>query len=217
MSRKLAFGSGIRIELDFKLNSPDPKWVDKTSSPHGCHLWRKGLDKDGYGRLSSWNPEKEGIHKNENWEVHIAAFLLAHNLEEMPEETPHVLHTCSKDCEKTDEDPKGIKYRRCCNPEHLYAGTPQQNIDDKVREGRQATRDSVNPTGAKGEANGNTRLNWPKVREIRILYATGKWFQWQLGLKFDVSQTLIGRIINNKIWKPEDDPANQSTSQLKEN
>ncbi len=198
---KLAFGSKARLEVEQKLN--DPEWIDKTSSPHGCHLWIRAIaKKTGYGQISSWNPAGD----DENWRVHVAAFLLANGLEEIPAVTPHVLHNCSSLYEKTDEDPKGIKYRRCCNPSHLYAGTPQQNMDDKVREGR-SSGGAINP--AKGEDCSWAKLNWPKVREIRCLYKTGEWVQWQLGLKFDVHKALISNIINNKIWKEEDDPANQ--------
>ncbi len=199
MTRKLKFGSKVRLDFDFKLNAPDSEWIDKTSSPHGCHFWKGHINKDGYGIIASHNPEKEGIYKNEHLGVHVAVFLLANDLEEMPAATSQACHKCSGNYKPGD-----MTYRRCVNPGHLYAGTRQQNSDDRIRESRQA----------KGEANGRAKLNWIKVREIRSLYAIvekGKriWPQPRLAQKFDVDQALISHIINNKVWKEEDDPANQ--------
>jgi len=48
---------------------------------------------------------------------------------------------------------------------------------------------------------GACKLNMDKANKIRVLYATDKYTQQKLGKMFGVSQPLIGRIINNKVYK----------------
>ena len=51
-----------------------------------------------------------------------------------------------------------------------------------------------------GSKNGNAKLSWDKIHEIRKMYATGNYTQSDLGKKFGVSQTIIGGIIRNESW-----------------
>ena len=51
-----------------------------------------------------------------------------------------------------------------------------------------------------GENNGQSKLKEFEVLEIRELYKTGKYTQKNLGNMFDISQTQIYRIVNNKRW-----------------
>lgn len=53
---------------------------------------------------------------------------------------------------------------------------------------------------ARGEAHPLAKLTGPIVREIRQLYATGKWTQKELGRKFGVNQPTISTIIRRKTW-----------------
>ena len=54
---------------------------------------------------------------------------------------------------------------------------------------------------AKGIKNGRAKLSENQVLEIRKLYATGDYYQKDLAKIFDVHQTVIGFIINRKLWK----------------
>ena len=54
---------------------------------------------------------------------------------------------------------------------------------------------------AKGEKHGRSKLTENQVLEIRRLYATGDYYQKALGKIFGVDQTVIGDIVNRKIWK----------------
>jgi len=53
----------------------------------------------------------------------------------------------------------------------------------------------------KGEANGNVKLNWEKVRAIRKEYSEGGTLQRELAEKYNISRCHISDIINNKVWK----------------
>jgi hypothetical protein len=52
-----------------------------------------------------------------------------------------------------------------------------------------------------GEENGRSKLTEQQVFEIRQLYSSGDYILKELGEKFGVSYSLIGKIINNKNWK----------------
>jgi len=78
----------------------------------------------------------------------------------------------------------------CCNPSHLYLGTHADNSKQMVNEGR----------SCRGEKNGRSKLNVEQIREIRRLYSTGKYYQRELGIRFGVSRSEIGRIVNGIMW-----------------
>jgi len=90
--------------------------------------------------------------------------------------------------------PKGHMVRHTCdnpaciNPSHLLAGTHQDNVDDKVRRGRQP----------RGESSGRAKLTESQVREIRKLANPSPTL---LGRKYGVSDTTIIDIRKGKIWK----------------
>jgi hypothetical protein len=75
---------------------------------------------------------------------------------------------------------------------HLSLGTHQDNMDDKENKGR--------GNQASGENHGKAKLTWEIVKEIRNLYATGKYTLAQLSKMFNTIQQNIGSILNNKTW-----------------
>lgn len=72
---------------------------------------------------------------------------------------------------------------RCVNPRHLFLGTAQDNTDDMIRKNRQKwyTR---------------RKLSDAQIHQIRAV--RGK--HAVLAKKFNVNQSTISRILNNKIW-----------------
>ncbi len=78
----------------------------------------------------------------------------------------------------------------CVNPLHLFLGTNNDNIKDKIKKGRQAQKES-HPL---------VKLSVADVEEIRKLYQTGKYSQYDLSDRFGVVQQQISRIINHKRW-----------------
>lgn len=79
---------------------------------------------------------------------------------------------------------------RCINPNHLFLGTPFDNMQDKIRKGRAIYE--------QGEKSHNARLTDSQVKKIRDLYSTGKFLQIELGKQFGVTNQHIGRIVNFK-------------------
>ena len=54
--------------------------------------------------------------------------------------------------------------------------------------------------GMKGEAHHNTKVKTSDILEIRNMYKESNLSQFNIGIKFGLSQSQIGRIINNKRW-----------------
>lgn len=80
----------------------------------------------------------------------------------------------------------------CVNPEHLFIGTHQDNMQDKKEKGR--------VTRLIGTKNKAAKLTDNQVIEIRKLFASGTSIH-QLAKTFCVSRVNIRRIVNMNIWK----------------
>src|SRR3954470_5359595 len=98
-----------------------------------CWEWTGSLFRQGHGQFSS------GRNHGLSHKANRTAYLLV--LGPIPEGL-HVLHACDN--------------RPCCNPMHLYAGTPQDNMDDMISRSRQA----------KGSKHGNALLTENQVVQI---------------------------------------------------
>jgi hypothetical protein len=72
----------------------------------------------------------------------------------------------------------------CVNPNHLFLATQYENIQDMVRKDRHAKH----------------KLTQEKADEIRRLYATGRYYQREIGAMYGVSQTNVYNIVNGKIF-----------------
>lgn len=89
----------------------------------------------------------------------------------------HVLHRC---------DNPG-----CVNPEHLFVGTHDDNMEDKAVKGR-----VYRP---RGEAHAMAKLTAAQVQEIREL--RGFLLQREIAERFGVTRLHVCEIHNNKVWK----------------
>lgn len=98
-----------------------------------CWEWSGHLAPNGYGRITvTPHPRQqvESVHRV-SWNIHHG---------DIPKGLC-VLHKCDN--------------KKCFNPEHLFLGTHQDNMDDKVKKGRQS------------RATGNAKLSSFQVLQIR--------------------------------------------------
>jgi hypothetical protein len=82
----------------------------------------------------------------------------------------------------------------CVNPDHLVAGTQQENIDDMRAKGRDGYGKN------RGMGNGMVWLSDDNVRQIRRLLAEGQHTQREIGEMFGVGRVAISNIKNGRRW-----------------
>lgn len=75
-------------------------------------------------------------------------------------------------------------------PDHLYLGTPQSNMDDKVRRGRLVA--------SPGERNGQAKLTNVQVEEIRRRYAAGGITQQVLADEYSISNQHVCKLVKGQ-------------------
>jgi len=142
------------------------------SKPHNeaCWIWMKAKTENGYGRA---NRKGEFAHR--------IAWKLTNG--DIPKGL-FVLHKC-------DNPP-------CCNPEHLFLGTREDNMADMWNKGRGKL-----PPHKQFEENGQAKLTKAKASEIRTLRSKG-WTYPQLANKFNVSRALIWQVLRGAVWRTPD-------------
>jgi hypothetical protein len=94
---------------------------------------------------------------------------------------PADMHICHK-CDNT----------RCCNPEHLWAGTNQDNRTDSVNKNRHGKGSRMGIPNNKH----NRKLTDEQVAAIRSDNRTHS----AIAATYNVSRSLITMIRNNKLW-----------------
>lgn len=121
-----------------------------------CAEWQGTVNRKGYGGIR-YDRKMEKVHRAV-WQYHFG---------EIPDGM-HVLHKCDN--------------RRCCATTHLYLGTNQQNIKDKMDRDRSGKK-----------------LNIAKVREIKKMLIEGV-SRPELAKKFGVNVSNITRIATGERW-----------------
>ena len=143
--------------------------VNKKSNDE-CWDWLGSTRSDGYGQINRGQRGfgMQSTHRLSR-EIHFG---------KIPDGM-HVLHSCDN--------------QRCVNPSHLFLGTNNDNIADRVSKGR----------SMRGESHFNSKLTEEDVLEIRKLYIP--WDRdfslYALARKYNVTMSAIHDIVTRKNWK----------------
>lgn len=144
------------------------KFWGKITKSNFCWVWRGLVTKDGYGRISIYG--KTVLTHRLSWVLHFG---------EIPKELG-VLHKC--------DNPS------CVNPDHLFLGTFQENMRDKINKKRHTFGSIVEQSD----------LTERDILEIRRRYesrSSGSNGSKSLSKEFNISQVSINDIVTRKTWK----------------
>lgn len=139
-----------------------------------CWEWTACRYKQGYGQFVLYDPKQTVLAHRMAWEQFWRQPL-----------QKWALHRCNN--------------RACCNPLHIYDGTPPDNWQDMVEAGTWKLRPDCRK--AVGEAAGNAKLTDDAVREIRRRYAEGGISQQKLADEYGVNQSKISDVVNRRTWR----------------
>lgn len=133
---------------------------------NGCHEWLGARNRRGYGNI---NVDGKSLKAHRvAWELYLGT---------IPDGLC-VLHKC-------DNPP-------CINPEHLFLGTRQDNIDDMFSKGRGHK--------AFGAGTNKTKLRDADIERIREACLFGA-MQIHIAALYDTTQGTIGKIVRRETWK----------------
>lgn len=143
-----------------------------------CWAWSGSRDAHGYGRIYGWH------HRDGSKRV-MRAHRVAWELFNGP--IPTGMHICHH-CDNT----------QCCNPSHLFLGTPADNSSDKVAKGRQS-RGPARSATTRGRMNGNAKLTDAAVRRIRERVSAGE-SRVSIARSLGVDATTVSLVALRKRW-----------------
>ena len=139
------------------------KTINKTST---CWLWTGSILSSGYGRFfingKSYRAHRY-IYELINGEIPIKKVI----------------------CHKCD-------IRKCVNPDHLFLGTPKDNVLDMINKGRNVFYSK--------EMHPQAKLTQKQVDEIKYEFIYYRGAYTNLSKKYNVTVSQIRNIILNKRW-----------------
>lgn len=146
--------------------------INYDRTPNGCWEWKGHINEKGYGRVRIGSTKS-----NKLWYAHRLSYqtfkgdLLAGK---------QINHTCDNTL--------------CVNPEHLYQGTPKDNMDDMFNRGR-----NYHPAGSSHKQAKLTEEDVTLIRTARHKGVPAKAI-WQQHFPY-MAYSTIRNISNNIGWK----------------
>lgn len=131
----------------------------------GCWDWKNKSSKHGYIVMAIASTKRLRAHRV-SWMLHRG---------DIPKGM-FVCHSCDN--------------KRCTNPDHLFLGSSDDNVNDMIQKKR-------NPFGSK---HGCAKLNENQVKEIKKLLTLGL-STMKIGKMFNVYHSTIQKIKQNLLWK----------------
>ena len=169
-----------RVELTFDQALQEAKerfWSHVRKEADGCWYWTAGVNRFGYGKFK--------VH-GKTVAAHRIAYLLERGSIPLGK---LVCHECD--------------HSGCVNPDHLWVGTEGDNMDDKVKKGRQAKGAAhaavCKPPRLKGEQCAHSKLSTDQVVWLRKLRAEGRSLA-DLATQFGVCKQTVHDITTGKSW-----------------
>lgn len=145
-------------------------YVDRSAGPDRCWPWLLKCVPGGYGRIDV---------ARKHYSAHRTAYELATGDDPA---SLWVLHRCDN--------------RPCCNPNHLFKGTCQDNHDDMVAKGRGRGGSLPN------EAHPAHKYSDALIAEARAAFATGAFSQRAIGRNFGITHPYVTEILRGDFRKP---------------
>ena len=141
--------------------------LERNSMPEpntGCWFWIKSLTIDGYGRMG-----------------YMGSLMLSHRASYLAHKGDIPKGYCV--CHKCDNP-------SCINPEHLFLGTHEQNMNDRNSKKRDP----------RGIMFSHTKFTESDIRKIRTVYKQGGLSMAKIGKQFNTDSSQIYRIVRGKTW-----------------
>lgn len=145
-------------------NGPIPAHCPERGS---CWVWLKScLKSGGYGQFNI---------NGDMWRAHVLSYVLTRG--DIPDGI-WICHHC--------DNPK------CVNPDHLFPGTPQDDMTDMIKKGR--------AKHATGEDTPCAKFSNEQVSKIKEWIVSGKMSKARIARMFGTDRSTITKIAKGKLW-----------------